>query len=81
MNPDFAKQLISFLGALLILIAYVGHQLGWVNARGAAYNIMNGLGSAILAWIAFHPFQIGFVVLETVWTIVSIWALLRPRPA
>jgi hypothetical protein len=78
---DLARQLISFLGALLILIAYVGHQVGWINARGAAYNILNGLGSAILAWIAFHPFQVGFVVLETVWTIVSIWPLLRPRPA
>ena len=81
MNMDLAWQLISFVGALLILIAYVGHQLGWVNARGAAYNILNALGSAILAWIAFHPFQIGFIVLETVWTIVSLWALVRPRPA
>jgi hypothetical protein len=81
MNMDMAKQLISFVGALLILIAYVGHQLGWVNARGALYNILNACGSAILAWIAFHPFQIGFIVLETVWTIISLWALLRPRPA
>ena len=81
MNMDLARQLISFVGALLILIAYVGHQLGWVNARGAAYNIMNATGSAILGWIAFHPFQIGFIVLETVWTIVSLWALLRPRQA
>lgn len=81
MNMDLARQLISFVGALLILIAYVGHQLGWINSRGAAYNIMNAGGSAILAWIAFHPFQVGFVVLETVWTVVSIWALLRPRQA
>ena len=81
MSMELARQLISFLGALLILIAYVGHQLGWVNARGAAYNIFNAAGSAILAWIAFHPFQVGFVVLEGVWTIVSIWALLRPKAA
>jgi len=81
MSMELARQLISFLGALLILVAYVGHQLGWVNARGAVYNIFNAAGSAILAWIAFHPFQVGFVVLEGVWTIVSIWALLRPKAA
>ena len=81
MSMDLTRQLISFAGALLILIAYVGHQMGWVNARGAAYNILNAAGSAILAWIAFHPFQVGFVVLETVWTIISIWALFRPRSA
>jgi hypothetical protein len=28
-----------------------------------------------------HPFQVGFVVLEGVWTIISLWALARPRPA
>ena len=81
MSMDLTRQLISFLGALLILIAYVGHQLGWVNARGAAYNMLNAAGSVILAWIAFHPFQVGFVVLETVWTVISLWALVRPRPA
>ena len=81
MSMDLARQLISFVGALFILIAYVGHQLGWVDARGAAYNLLNAAGSAILAWIAFHPFQVGFVVLEGVWTVVSLWALLRPRHA
>jgi len=78
---DLVRQLASFLGALLILIAYAGHQMGWINARSATYNVLNGMGSAILWWIALHPFQIGFFVLEGVWTLISIWALLRPRPA
>ncbi|HTR23872.1 MAG TPA: hypothetical protein VMI10_07795 [Terriglobales bacterium] len=78
---DLTRQLISFVGALLILIAYVGHQMAWINARRPAYNLLNAIGSAILWWIALHPFQIGFLVLEGVWTLISIWALLRPRPA
>ncbi|HET7442385.1 MAG TPA: hypothetical protein VFJ47_13870 [Terriglobales bacterium] len=49
-----------------------------MNPRRPAYNILNGIGSAILAYIAFHPFQIGFVVLEVVWTAISIYALTRP---
>ena len=44
-------------------------------------HFWNAAGSAILFWIALHPFQIGFLVLEGVWTIVSIWALMRPRAA
>ena len=78
---DLTRQLISFLGALLILIAYVGHQMNWINARSAAYSILNATGSAILCWIALHPFQIGFIVLEGVWTLISLWALVRPRSA
>lgn len=79
MNISLARQLSSFVGALLILIAYVGHQLGWVDARRASYNVMNALGSAILAYIAFRPFQVGFVVLEVVWVLISVYALVRSK--
>lgn len=81
MNFDLARQVISFIGAMLIMIAYGGHQLGWINSRRASYNVMNAAGSAILVWIAWHPFQVGFVVLESVWTVISLWALFRPPTA
>jgi len=77
MNISLARQFASFIGALLILIAYVGHQLRWMDARRAAYNVLNAVGSAILAYIAFHPFQIGFVILEVAWVLISLYALLR----
>jgi len=77
---DLTRQIVSFVGALLILVAYAGHQMGWMSARHPAYNVLNAIGSAILWWIALHPFQIGFIVLEGVWTIISLWALAKPRP-
>jgi hypothetical protein len=73
------RQSASFVGAMLILVAYAGHQMGWMNPRRAAYNILNAVGSAILGYIAFHPFQVGFVVLEVTWVLISIYALLRPQ--
>lgn len=79
MDISLARQLASFVGALLILVAYVGHQLNWMNPRKATYNILNAVGSAILAYIAFHPFQVGFVVLEVTWTVISVWVLMRKR--
>jgi hypothetical protein len=78
MDIALAKQLASFVGALLILVAY-GHQMGWMNSRSTLYNILNAVGSGILGYIALHPFQIGFVVLESVWTLISLYALARPR--
>jgi len=81
MDIAMVRQVASFAGALLILIAYGGHQMGWMDPHKSSYNILNAIGSAILAYIAFHPFQIGFVVLEVVWTVISIYALLRPRTA
>lgn len=79
MDIGLGRQLFSFAGALMILVAYTGHQLGWMNPRSATYNILNAVGSGILGYIAFHPFQLGFVVLESVWTLISLWALMRPR--
>ena len=79
MDISIARQALSFAGALLILVAYVGHQMSWMDARKAAYNILNAIGSAILAYIAFHPFQLGFVVLEVTWVLISLYAMARPK--
>jgi hypothetical protein len=79
MDISLARQLFSFVGALLILIAYVGHQLRWMDPQRAAYNVLNAAGSTILAYIAFRPFQIGFVVLEVAWVLISLYALFRPK--
>ena len=77
MNISMARQTFSFAGALLILVAYIGHQTQWMDARKATYNILNAVGSAILAYIAFRPFQVGFVVLEVTWVAISVYALMR----
>jgi hypothetical protein len=79
MNISLARQAFSFVGALLILIAYGGHQLNWMDARKATYNLLNAIGSAILAYIAFRPFQLGFVVMEVAWVIISLRGLVRLR--
>lgn len=79
MDIALARQLASFVGALLILVAYGGHQMGWMNPRSVVYNVLNAIGSGILGYIALHPFQIGFVVLESVWTLISVFAMVRPR--
>ncbi|HEY6184059.1 MAG TPA: hypothetical protein VIW67_17560 [Terriglobales bacterium] len=81
MDTSLVRQAASFVGAMLILFAYAGHQMKWIDSDKPSYNILNAVGSGILAYIAFHPFQIGFVVLEGVWALISIYALLRMKPA
>jgi len=77
MHISLARQVFSFAGALMILIAYAGHQLGYMSAKKIAYNVLNAVGSGILAYIAFQPFQVGFVVLEVAWTAISVYVLFR----
>jgi hypothetical protein len=77
MQISLATQITSFTGAMLILVAYIGHQARWMSARSVAYNLLNVLGAAILAWVAFRPLQVGFALMETTWTAVSLWALVK----
>jgi hypothetical protein len=74
-------QLFSFAGALMILIAYAGHQFGRMSPRSAMYNLLNAIGSGILGYVALHPFKLGFVILEFAWVVISLWAMLRRRTA
>lgn len=77
MEITLIRQAASFVGAMLILVAYIGHQMKWMDSDKAAYNLLNAFGSAILAYIALHPFQLGFVVLEGTWVLISAYAFVR----
>ncbi len=63
---------------MCILVAYMGHQLRWMQSSSALYNVLNAVGSAILGFYAVWPrFQAGFVVLEFAWVGISLYALSR----
>lgn len=74
-------QTISLAGAALILTAYVAAQLGWLRTEQPAYGVLNLVGAGLLTYVAVVESQIGFIVLEGVWTVVSAITLLRRRPA
>lgn len=77
MLPNENMQIISTVGAFLCLFAYVGHQLKWIDSRKALFNICNMFGGGILLYVAFHPFQLGFVVMEATWAIISVYGLIK----
>ncbi len=72
-------QLISLLGALLILAAFALSQTGRANRDDPLYNVLNLVGSAILLVIAIREVQAGFIVLEGAWALLSLYALMRLR--
>ena len=77
MQISLTQQIISFLGAVLVLVGYVGHQMKRLDARGVFYNLVNAAGAALLLYAALRPFQIGFALMEGTWTLVILAALGR----
>src|SRR5215213_10582893 len=72
-------QFVSVLGSLLVLVAYVVSQFGWLSANGPAYAFANIVGSGILAVVAALEAQWGFLLLEGAWASVSLVAVVRHR--
>lgn len=76
-------QFISVLGAVLILIAFALSQSGKWDRHHPLYNLANLIGSGLLAVIAVMEKQLGFILLEGTWALLSAYALIQfwPRQA
>lgn len=71
------NQALSILGAVLVLIAYGGLQLGRLDADTVAYQIMNLIGGLLLFIAAVVLRQFGFMLMEGAWALMSVVGLVR----
>ena len=70
-------QEISVLGALAVLAAYAANQFRWIGPSNLSYTLLNIIGAGVLSAIAVVEQQWGFLLLEGVWTLVSLFALIK----
>ena len=73
------RQIVSVLGAVLILLPFAASQLGRMSTASVPYQLLNLIGSGALAVVAVMERQYGFILLEVVWAVMSIVGLVRHR--
>ncbi len=68
---------IGFTGVAILLVAFLFNLLGWLNKDGWVYIVLNiaGAGLSCLASARIH--YLPFVLLEAVWAVVSMAALVN----
>lgn len=80
MDAGLFFQVLSVIGAAMILFAYVGYQRGRMGREDRVYNLLNFVGSGLLTWVAVIDRRWGFIALEGIWALLSLVPLLRPAP-
>jgi hypothetical protein len=77
-------DVVEIAGALTILVAFAAAQAGRLQQRTITYQVLNLIGSGVLATIAAVHASWGFLLLEGSWAVISLLGLIslgRRRPA
>ena len=71
------SQLPQLLGATLLLAGFAAAQMGRLKNGSMPYLILNGLGALLLGIDAVRAKQVGFIVLEGVWLLISLVGIVK----
>ena len=75
------NQVLSIIGSLLVLGAYLALQRGQLRSDARLYSALNFLGAGLMTWVAVAEWQIGFIVLEGSWALLSFPGMVRKGSA
>ena len=76
-NAAVVGQIVSLIGAAMILAAFGAQQAGKLAPEAPAYLVLNLAGSLILTYFAVEARNLGLIVLEGSWAAISLVSLAR----
>lgn len=73
MDDDLAANLLSLIGAFLLLLGIK------YRKDDLYYGALNFIGGTFMVVSACFLFNLGFIILNTVWACIGLWLLIKIR--
>lgn len=64
-------DLVGNLGVALIVLAYLGLQIGRLDSHALSYSILNGLGASLILVSLWFNFNLSSFIIEIFWLAIS----------
>ena len=77
MDLDLFTEILSYLGMICILVAFLLETRDVLGSKDTKYLSLMAFGSGLLAVRALLIYEWAFLVLEIVWCIAAIMALVK----
>ncbi|RJU81371.1 MAG: hypothetical protein DWB99_06415 [Candidatus Poseidoniales archaeon] len=77
MDLDLFTEMISYLGMICILAAFLLETRNVIQSKDPKYLLLMAFGSGLLAVRALLIYEWAFLVLEIVWCLAAILALIK----
>jgi hypothetical protein len=68
---------LGVVGVLLVIVAYAGATMKWLDPAKAPALLLNLVGSLLIIWSLVYAFNLSAFLMEAAWALVAVVGLLR----
>tara|TARA_B100001778_G_scaffold280000_1_gene244567 strand:+ start:2425 stop:2667 length:243 start_codon:yes stop_codon:yes gene_type:complete len=79
MEIELFSEILSYIGMILILSAFLLETRNVLGSKDRIYLILMAAGSGLLAIRALLIYEWAFLVLEVIWCLAAIMAIVKYR--
>ena len=79
MEIELFSEILSYIGMILILSAFLLETRNVLGSKDRIYLILMAFGSGLLAIRALLIYEWAFLVLEVIWCLAAIMAIVKYR--
>lgn len=77
MEIELFSEILSYVGMILILSAFLLETRNLLNSKDRTYLLLMAAGSGLLAIRALLIYEWAFLVLEVIWCLAAIMAIVK----